>query len=73
MNIHTLKATQESFFFDILAPPYNEAQGRSCSFYKIVPLDADVNSKKIYMASKYSADDFTCIAVPYHGPSVLVQ
>lgn len=34
-NLHEIVALEDSAFFDVLFPPYNEATGRGCNYYAI--------------------------------------
>lgn len=62
-NLHQIKALDDTVMFDILSPPYDEMNGRICTYYKaITTKEAD-----IYKLTPYEPDDFVCLEVKYKG------
>eukprot|EP01023_Acetabularia_acetabulum_P050524 TRINITY_DN5474_c0_g1_i3.p2 TRINITY_DN5474_c0_g1~~TRINITY_DN5474_c0_g1_i3.p2 ORF type:complete len:234 (+),score=28.49 TRINITY_DN5474_c0_g1_i3:81-782(+) len=64
-NIHEFTALKSCAILDVLAPPYNWSEGRSCTYYGITYDGSDV-----YLQQQEEPDDFCVMRVPYKGCTV---
>ncbi|XP_055963931.1 2-aminoethanethiol dioxygenase [Sorex fumeus] len=78
-NLHQIDAVGgPAAFLDILAPPYDPADGRDCHYYRVLePLGAPPQAaaaaelpREVWLLETPQADDFWCEGEPYPGPKV---
>lgn len=62
-NFHEIVALENCVMFDLLLPPYDEGQGRSCSFYHAQPV-----GKEDYRLRPYSGAESNSVDLPYTVP-----
>jgi hypothetical protein len=48
-NIHSIHALEDSAFFDIILPAYDDESGRECDYYKIINKFDNEKNKEIFM------------------------
>ncbi|RXM34637.1 2-aminoethanethiol dioxygenase [Acipenser ruthenus] len=74
-NLHQINAVDgPAAFLDILAPPYDQDDGRDCHYYKVLE-NGDVKletgeQKEMWLLEIPQPTDFWCGAEPYPGPQV---
>lgn len=85
-NLHQIDAVDgPAAFLDILAPPYNPADGRDCHYYKVLQREAEEGTdtasnqeehkekeNEAWLLEIPQPEDFECSAEPYPGPAVAI-
>lgn len=70
-NFHEFGAKSHCIVFDILMPPYDEEQERTCAYYKAVRCDdAQAQGQACYELQPTSPPDDVPFMVPYIGRRV---
>ena len=67
-NLHKFEALEDTAIFDILTPPYDDGQGRSCHYYEAstTPIDGKFELTEIMSPPP----DLYIFTAPYDGPRV---
>merc|ERR1712176_272333 len=63
-NVHELHALDNCAFFDVLAPPYDEKEGRDCHYYKY-----EARAGRHVLVPVEDPGFWTC-SLPYRGPAL---
>mmetsp|Transcript_106633 Transcript_106633/g.306765 ORF Transcript_106633/g.306765 Transcript_106633/m.306765 type:complete len:364 (-) Transcript_106633:20-1111(-) len=63
-NLHEVVALEDSAFFDITAPPYEDDEGRPCNYY--VAGRADAHGR--YKLKPWDYPGLAAMSIPYRGP-----
>ncbi|XP_039124216.1 plant cysteine oxidase 2-like [Dioscorea cayenensis subsp. rotundata] len=81
-NLHCFTAITSCAVLDVLGPPYSDAEGRHCTYYKDFPYSS-FSVDKISMAGEEGEhawleeidkpDDFVVVGAKYFGPKIVVQ
>ncbi|KAM9365834.1 2-aminoethanethiol dioxygenase-like isoform 1-T2 [Pholidichthys leucotaenia] len=74
-NLHQIDAVGgPAAFMDILAPPYDQDEGRDCHYYKVLPAAEVRNSgqgkEEVWLMEISQPAEFWCGGEPYPGPEV---
>lgn len=70
-NFHEFSAQSHCIVFDILMPPYDEEQDRTCAYYKAVRCeDAPAHGHACYELQPTSPPEDIPFLVPYVGRGV---
>jgi len=65
-NVHELFALEDCAFFDVVVPPYDSTQGRSCTYYALMSGSVASGHRPILVPS--DAGDFATEELRYGGP-----
>lgn len=74
-NLHQIDAVDgPTAFMDILAPPYDQDEGRDCHYFKVLsetePTGPEQKDKEVWLMEISQPSHFWCGGEPYPGPEV---
>ncbi|KAF3783038.1 Plant cysteine oxidase 2 [Nymphaea thermarum] len=76
-NLHTFRAITACAVLDVLGPPYSEADGRDCTYYRSLPCprasgEGALDARGVYelLEEIQMPDDFSFVPAPYRGPRI---
>ncbi|XP_042497142.1 plant cysteine oxidase 2-like [Macadamia integrifolia] len=80
-NMHCFTAVTSCAVLDVLGPPYNDAEGRHCTYYRDFPYasfsgDADLvpeeeREEYAWLQEREKPEDFVVVGAQYRGPQIV--
>ncbi|KAJ8643953.1 hypothetical protein MRB53_005701 [Persea americana] len=78
-NMHCFTAKTSCAVLDVLGPPYNDSEGRHCTYYHDYPyasfsVDTELGSERegcAWLEEREKPDDFIVVGAKYKGPKIV--